>query len=108
MKYLKESGKDNGIEGTDLDNAIRRLDDILISRAPKLKAGERAHILMNFMKAHSSVQTWTLTPDVIIDFDENGLIETAPAGFGDRQVIDIESNADTNKAFRMMMEKTGL
>ncbi len=27
---------------------------------------------------------------------------------GDRQVIDIESNADTNKAFRMMMEKTGL
>ena len=108
MKYLKESGKDNGIEGTDLDNAIRRLDDILISRAPTLKAGERAHILMNFMKAHSSVQTWTLTPDVIIDFDENGLIETAPAGLGDRQVIDIESKADTNKAFRMMMEKTGL
>ena len=108
MKYLKESGKDNGIEGTDLDNAIRRLDDILISRAPTLKAGERAHILMNFMKAHSSVQTWTLTPDVIIDFDENGLIETAPAGMGDRQVIDIESKADTNKAFRMMMEKTGL
>jgi len=106
-KYLDEGKERNGIDKIDIKNAVTVLDNVLQKRAKTLSHGERAHIIMNFMKAKTTVSTYAGWPEIILDWNESGEIETGT--FGDQEVIDIDitSNAQSNKLFRMLMEDTG-
>jgi len=103
--YNKKGGE---IPSNVLDNAVRRLDDILQSRTStqQFDKGKRAVIILDFLQNNSEVGKWG-EHDIIIDLNEDGQINDSFMGTSqDEEIGDVQVSQE-DKVFRMMMEKSG-
>ena len=103
--YNKKGGE---IPSEVLDNAVRRLDELLQDRTneQQFDKGKRAVIILDFLQNNSEVGKWG-EHDIIVDLNEDGQINDTFMGTSqDEEIGDIQVSQE-DKLFRMMMEKSG-
>jgi len=106
MKWIKESEQD--IKAPAVKKAIERLE--LVLKDTHYGAGNRADIILNFLQNHAEVDTWGTTNELILDWDEDGVINSRfwSTDSLDQEISDIDNTLENNtKLLRIIMEKTG-
>ena len=108
LSWLTKLKQGDRIDSEQVQSAVERMDIAL--EAVESDAGVRSDIILHFLKNNSKIGTWGTTSELILDWDEDGVINDRfwTTDSLDQEISDIpKTDEDNVKLLRMMMEKTG-
>ena len=108
INWLTKLKQGDRIDSEQVQSAVERMDIALES--VESDAGVRSDIILHFLKNNSKIGTWGTTSELILDWDEDGVINDRfwTTASVDQEIADIPNTDEDNvKLLRMMMEKTG-
>ena len=108
LSWLTKLKQGDRIDSEQVQSAVERMD--LALEAVESDAGVRSDIILHFLKNNSKIGTWGTTSELILDWDEDGVINDRfwTTASLDQEISDIpKTDEDNVKLLRIMMEKTG-